>query len=94
MRFSFPMRLTLKIAKNRVLEAHPIPLCFSLFQALYHSSWQCRILNPLSETRDRTHVPMDTSWLVMAESQWNFLQALKYKYLWVAHDPFSLLMIK
>ena len=22
---------------------------------LYHSSWQCRIPNPLSETRDRTH---------------------------------------
>ena len=28
---------------------------------LHHSSWQCRILNPLSEARDRTHVLMDTS---------------------------------
>ena len=25
------------------------------------SSWQCRILNPLSEARDRTHILMDTS---------------------------------
>ena len=28
---------------------------------LYHSSWQHRILNPLSEARDRTHIPKDTS---------------------------------
>ena len=28
---------------------------------LHHSSWQCRILNPLSEARDRTHILMDTS---------------------------------
>ena len=28
---------------------------------LHHSSWQCRILNPLREPRDRTHVLMDTS---------------------------------
>ena len=28
---------------------------------LYHSSWQCRILNPLSEVRDPTHILMDTS---------------------------------
>ena len=26
-----------------------------------HSSWQCRILNPLSKARDRTWVPMDAS---------------------------------
>ena len=30
---------------------------------LHHSSWQQRILNPLSEARDRTHVLMDTSWI-------------------------------
>ena len=28
---------------------------------LCHSLWQCRILNPLSEARDRTHILMDTS---------------------------------
>ena len=30
---------------------------------LHHSSWQRRILNPLSEPRDRTHILMDTSQL-------------------------------
>ena len=28
---------------------------------LSYSSWQCWILNPLSETRDQTHILMDTS---------------------------------
>ena len=28
---------------------------------LHHSSWQCQILNPVSEARDRTHNLMDTS---------------------------------
>ena len=28
---------------------------------LHHSSWQCRILNPLSEARDQTCVLMDAS---------------------------------
>ena len=28
---------------------------------LYHSSWQHRILDPLSEARDRTYILMDTS---------------------------------
>ena len=28
---------------------------------LHYSSWQCQILNPMSEARDRTHVLMDTS---------------------------------
>ena len=28
---------------------------------LPHSSWQCQILNPLNEARDRTHILMDTS---------------------------------
>ena len=30
---------------------------------LHHSSWQHRILDPLSEARDRTHILMDTSWI-------------------------------
>ena len=28
---------------------------------LYHSSWQCQILNPLSKTRHQTCIPVDTS---------------------------------
>ena len=28
---------------------------------LHHSLWQRRILNPLSQARDRTHIFMDTS---------------------------------
>ena len=30
---------------------------------LYHSSWQGRIPNPLSEAMDRTCILMDTSWI-------------------------------
>ena len=30
---------------------------------LHHSSWQCQILNPLSEARGQTHTLMDTSWI-------------------------------
>ena len=30
---------------------------------LHHSSWQCRILNPLSKARNWTCVLMDTSWV-------------------------------
>ena len=40
--------------------AMPDPSCLC---DLYHSSWQCRILNPLSEAKDWTCVLMDTNWL-------------------------------
>ena len=30
---------------------------------LHHSSWQCWILDPLSEARDQTRVLTDTSWV-------------------------------
>ena len=30
---------------------------------LHHSSWQCWILDPLTEARDQTHILMVTSWI-------------------------------
>ena len=36
----------------------------------HHNSWQCQILNPLSETRDQTHILMDTIW---ACYQWTMM---------------------
>ena len=30
---------------------------------LHHGSWQRRILNPLSEVRDRSFILMDASWV-------------------------------
>ena len=35
---------------------HPSHVC-----DLHHSSWKCRIFNPMSKARDRTHVLMNTS---------------------------------
>ena len=37
---------------------------------LHHSSQQCRMPNPLSEARDRTHILMGNSWVRTAEPQW------------------------
>ena len=46
--------------------ATPDPRCVC---DLHHSSWQCQILNPLSETRDQTGIRMDTSWVLTTEPQ-------------------------
>ena len=35
---------------------------------LHHSSWQHQILNPLSKARDRTHILMDTSWVLLSHN--------------------------
>ena len=40
---------------------------------LYHSSWQCWILNPLSEARDWTHFLMVTSQILSAKPRWELL---------------------
>ena len=42
---------------------------------LHHSSWQCGILNPLSEARDRTCVLMYTSQISF---HWATMGTLKY----------------
>ena len=41
----------------------------SLICNLHHSSWQHRIINPLSEAKDRTCILMDTSQVVTTEPQ-------------------------
>ena len=44
---------------------------------LHHSSWQRRILKPLSEVRDRTHnLMVPSSDLLTAESRWELLMTL------------------
>ena len=48
---------------------------------LYHSTWQCWSLNPLSEARDRTGVLMDTSWVLnqRVKPQWEVLDGKSIK---------------
>ena len=42
---------------------------------LHHSSWQCQILNPLSEARDRTLHLMVPSWIHFCSEFWWVLRA-------------------
>ena len=44
---------------------------------LYHISWQCQILNPLSKGRDQTRILMDTSRVRFRWPQWE-LPDLQY----------------
>ena len=46
------VNLELQLLAYLTATAMPDPSCFC---DLHHSSWQCRILNPLSEVRDQTH---------------------------------------
>ena len=41
---------------------------------LHYSSWQCQILNPLSEARDQIHIFMILVGFVAAVPQWEFLE--------------------
>ena len=52
----FGVKLELQLLAYTTVTATPDPSC-----DLYHSSWQCRILNLLSESRDWTHILMNTS---------------------------------
>ena len=50
---------------------------------LPHTSWQCQILDPLSEARDRTHILMVTRWVyyhrpTMATSQPDSFHGIAY----------------
>ena len=51
---------------------------------LHHSSWQCQILNSLSEARDQTHILVDVRFIT-TEPQWDsspclFLSIFLYVY--------------
>ena len=50
---------------------------------LHHSSWQCRIFNPLSETRDRTRILMDTSHVLnlLSHNRNSLFQTLNTSYI-------------
>ena len=52
------VELELQLPAYTTAIATPDP---SLICNLYHSSWQCRILNPLNEAKDQTHILMDTN---------------------------------
>ena len=48
----------LQLQAYTTVAATPVP---SHICNLHYSSWQCQILNPLSEAGDQTHILMDTS---------------------------------
>ena len=55
-RLGFELELQLPAYTTATAMPDPSHIC-----SLHHSSWQHRILNPLTEARDRTHILMDTS---------------------------------
>ena len=61
------IELDLQLPAYATAKAMPDPSCVC---NLHHSSWQCRILNPLCKARDQTCVFMDTSRFITPEPQW------------------------
>ena len=53
-----PVGAALPVYTTATATQNPSRIC-----NLHHSSWQCWILNPLSEARDQTHNLVDTSWV-------------------------------
>ena len=62
----------------------------SHFCDLHHSSQQCRILKPLSEARDRTHIFMDTSEVCTHWATMRTPSILNFKYYHIGSGEFSL----
>ena len=58
-RLGVELELQLQVYTTAMAARDPSRIC-----DLHHSSQQHRILNPLSEARDRTHVLMDASWVL------------------------------
>ena len=52
------LQLQLLARTTGTTTATPDPSCVC---NLYHNSWQCQIINPLSEAKDQTQVLMDVS---------------------------------
>ena len=67
------IELELQLLACATVTATPDP---SLIGDLYHSSWQCWILNQLSRARDRAHVLMDTSWVCYCQATTGTLKSL------------------
>ena len=67
------VELELQLPAFATATATPYP---RLVCNLYHSSQQYQILNPLSKTRDRTHVLMVTSWVHYLRHDRNSLTSL------------------
>ena len=49
---------------------------------LHHSMWQCWILTPLGESRDRTHILMDTSQVLNLLSHNGNSSFILFSFLW------------
>ena len=53
------LELQLPVYTTAIATQDPSHVC-----GLPHSSWQCKILNPLAGARDHTHILMDASWVL------------------------------